>query len=124
MHDYDHDLAEHVIMINDWIRETAVAKFANHFHGDANEHADFILINGKGVGRNYVDSISGRVYETPRAEFRVRHGQRYRFRLINSGFLDCPIEFSIDEHNLTIIASDGSFVQPLQVESLIIFAGI
>lgn len=116
-------MAEHVIIVNDWINQTAVAKFSGHVHDDGDNKPNFILINGMGVGRNYVDKMSGLVYETPRAEFKVSAGKRYRFRIINSGILYCPIEFSIDQHNLTVIASDGRYLNPLQVESLIIYAG-
>lgn len=35
-------------------------------------------------------------------------GRKYRFRLINAGYLNCPIEISIDKHNLTVFNSDGN----------------
>jgi FtsP/CotA-like multicopper oxidase with cupredoxin domain len=68
--------------------------------------------------------MKGRDFWTPRAEFRVKSNARYRFRLINAGFLYCPLEFSIDGHNLTVIASDGKSLEPLEVESLIVYAGV
>ena len=55
--------------------------------------------------------------------FSVEQNKRYRFRLINAGFLYCPIEFSFDKHTMTVIASDGNDVDAYQVESLIIMAG-
>jgi L-ascorbate oxidase len=119
---YDYDLASHVITVNDWINETTIAKFAGHHHNDGDNKPSSVLINGRGVLQTYTDS-SGRVYETPRASFNVSFGYRYRFRLINAGILYCPIEFSIDGHNLTVIASDGNLLEPREIQSLIIYAG-
>lgn len=50
-------------------------------------------------------------------------GSRYRFRVINSGNLDCPILVSIDGHNLTVISSDGSDFEPTVVEAIMTLAG-
>lgn len=55
--------------------------------------------------------------------FKVTKNYRYRFRVINAGFLNCPIELSVDEHNLTVIASDGFDLEPLRVSSLVLYAG-
>lgn len=60
---------------------------------------------------------------TPYALFNVRNGSRYRFRSINSGFLNCPLEISIDNHTLLVIASDGHYFEPIQVDSLVTYAG-
>lgn len=59
----------------------------------------------------------------PLESFKVTKNYRYRFRVINAGFLNCPIELSVDEHNLTVIASDGFDLEPLQVSSLVLYAG-
>ncbi len=37
--------------------------------------------------------------------------------------MSCPMEFSIDGHNLTIIAADGRSVDQKEVESMILYAG-
>lgn len=68
------------------------------------------------------DNNNSKIF-TPHAIFYVTHGKRYRFRLISNGVNNCPIHFSIDNHTLTLIASDGSPFQATQVESLNIFAG-
>ena len=117
---YDHDLADHVIMVNDWINETSISKFSGHYHNDGDNKPTSMLINGRGAPQQTFSSARN---ETPRATFRVQHGNRYRFRLINAGFLYCPVEFSIDNHTLTVIASDGGLVEPVEVASLIIYAG-
>lgn len=55
--------------------------------------------------------------------FVVQKGLRYRFRLINAEFLNCPMELSIDDHTMTMIASDGSEFVPLVVDSFVSYAG-
>lgn len=105
-------------MLNEWTNETAIAKFAGHHHNDGDNKPSSILINGRGVLYRYANDAV-----TPRAEFHVEPGKSYRFRLINAGILYCPIEFSIDGHNLTVIASDGRYLEARQFESLIIYAG-
>lgn len=60
---------------------------------------------------------------TPLEEFHVTAGHSYRFRTINAGFLNCPIEISIDHHNITVIASDGWYFDPVEVSSLVTYAG-
>ena len=82
---------------------------------------DAILINGRGNLKNVLDA-RGNVYQTPVSVFSVQPGKRYRFRLVNVAF-ECPIEFSIDGHNLTVIASDGNLVDAKEVESIMIMAG-
>lgn len=59
----------------------------------------------------------------PLAVFRVAANGTYRFRHINTGFLNCPVELSIDGHNLAVIASDGWYVEPVEVATLVSYAG-
>lgn len=60
---------------------------------------------------------------TPLEIFKVKSGKKYRFRTINAGFLNCPVEISIDHHNITVIASDGWYFEPVEVSSLVAYAG-
>ncbi len=46
----------------------------------------------------------------------VLQGLRYRFRLVNAGFLNCPLELSVDNHTLLVIASDGADIKPVRGE--------
>lgn len=119
---YDYDLVEHIITLNDWLNQTSIAKFAGHHHNDGDNKPDSILINGKGDLHKFYDKDENEI-RTPIAEFVVSQGKRYRFRLINAGILYCPIEFSIEDHNITVIASDGFFLEENTVESLVIYAG-
>ena len=59
----------------------------------------------------------------PLAVFNVVQGNRYRFRHINAGFLNCPIEISIDNHTFTAIASDGNNIIPVEATFLVTYAG-
>ncbi|XP_058055830.1 uncharacterized protein LOC131207238 [Anopheles bellator] len=60
----------------------------------------------------------------PLAVFRVDKGRRYRFRLINAEFLNCPVELSIENHHITVIASDGFGIQPVEdLGSFVSYAG-
>ncbi|KAJ7472934.1 laccase 2 precursor [Mycena galericulata] len=52
----------------------------------------------------------------------VKHGLRYRFRLVSIS-CDPNWVFSIDGHNMTIIEVDGVNSQPLTVDNIQIFAG-
>lgn len=60
---------------------------------------------------------------TPYEVFIVDKGFRYRFRTINSGFLNCPLEISIDNHTMEVIASDGHYFDPVRVDSFVTYAG-
>ena len=123
-HLYDHDLAEHVMVLNDWARHIFIDKYATFVHAHGSESVDAILVNGRGVDTNAANAESGaRTFDAPRAQFRVQAGWRYRFRVVNSGLLFCPIELSIDEHSLLLIEVDGSPVEPREFKSLVLGAG-
>jgi iron transport multicopper oxidase len=75
---------------------------------------DSTLINGK-----------GRYPLGPNAELavvNVQQGKRYRLRLVSIS-CDPNFIFSIDNHNLTVIESDGVALNPVTVTSIQIFAG-
>ncbi len=118
---YDYDLQDHVIVMNDWLNNTAIEKFSGHHHNDGNNKPSSILLNGKGVLEQF--KRNNNTLFTPRAVFSVEQGKKYRFRLINAGVLYCPLEFSIDNHNITVISSDGNYFEPFETDSLVIFAG-
>ncbi|XP_035778845.1 uncharacterized protein LOC118459510 isoform X1 [Anopheles albimanus] len=73
---------------------------------------------------NFNAVISPESQHIPLTVFNVEKGQRYRFRLINAEFLNCPVELSIENHNLTVIASDGFGIQPVEdLGSFVSYAG-
>ena len=74
------------------------------------------LINGKGRNKD----VS---YERTRLEiFNVESGNIYRFRLIGAQS-QFAYKFSIDEHNLTIISTDGSIIEPVEAQFVILHTG-
>lgn len=54
----------------------------------------------------------------------VDANQRYRFRFINSFCTSCAAELIVENHNLTVIASDGQFLKPEVVDSIVSLAGM
>jgi len=71
------------------------------------------LVNGKGraAGRN-----------TPLEQVLIRDGEVLRLRLINGG-ATYSLRFQIDNHPLTVIASDGQPMKPVTVDNLVIGVG-
>lgn len=122
---YDHDLSEHIVQILDWDDKLGVDKFLAHHHANGNNKPKTLLVNGRGRFHQFqdVNSVTVNVTHSPTATFTVQQGFRYRFRLINAGFLNCPIELSVDNHTLLVISSDGADVQPVQADSLVSYAG-
>ncbi len=72
------------------------------------------LINGKGR----FDSSS----EAPLETYEVKAKDRVRFRIINASST-YAFRFAIDEHKLSVIATDGALTRPLDVDNLIIDVG-
>ncbi|KAH8329363.1 hypothetical protein KR074_008677, partial [Drosophila pseudoananassae] len=59
----------------------------------------------------------------PHQVYHVRKGFRYRMRIINAEYLNCPIVVSIDHHNLTAINSDGFDIEAMEVGSIVTYSG-
>ncbi|XP_055636865.1 uncharacterized protein LOC129775791 [Toxorhynchites rutilus septentrionalis] len=60
----------------------------------------------------------------PLKVFYVEQMKRYRFRLINAEFLNCPVELSIEGHNMSVIASDSFDINPVDdLASFVSYAG-
>ena len=74
-----------------------------------------MLINGMGREQNGLT--------TPYATFHVKSGYRYRFRITSPGFTLCPIEVSVENHTLTLIASDTNSIEPQEVNSFVVQMG-
>jgi multicopper oxidase len=72
------------------------------------------LING--MGRHGENS------EAPLATVKIKRGETLRLRLI-SGASTYQFRFQIDGHPLTVIASDGAPMKPVEVDSLILSPG-
>lgn len=115
---YDLDLADHVMVVNDWPHKPVVDMFTAFYLSDGSESPESILINGRGMYQPRHDSPV-----MPLAEFDVRPDTRYRFRVINAGSFRCPIQLSIEDHDLLLIASDARPFEPFRVPSFIMFSG-
>ena len=72
------------------------------------------LINGRGRKLNTT--------LTPLSVFQVKRNQYYRFRVIGTGSLYAH-KFSIDNHTLTVIATDGEYTEPYEVQFIVVHAG-
>jgi FtsP/CotA-like multicopper oxidase with cupredoxin domain len=71
------------------------------------------LINGKGRAPNT---------QSPLTEVQIKEGEVVRLRLIN-GSSTYSLRFQIDNHPLTVIASDGQPLKPVTVDNLLIGIG-
>ncbi|KAF8998387.1 laccase [Cyathus striatus] len=102
--------------------ETTVITLADWYHTPAHAaakaspvpSADSILINGKG---RFAGGDA-----SPLSVINVNQNTKYRFRLVSVS-CDPNFIFSIDNHTMTIIEVDGVNVEPLEVDSIQIFAG-
>ncbi|KAK3775407.1 hypothetical protein RRG08_013252 [Elysia crispata] len=118
---YDHDLSEHVIIVNDWLNRMTLAQYLAHHHNDGDNMPSLMLINGMGAYEEFKDGNT--TYYTPRASFTVQGGKKYRFRVISNAVFECPIQISVDGHTLTVIASDGGPIEPFTADSFHILSG-
>ena len=89
--------------------------FIFKFRDTGKNKADNILVNGFGRTKDGP--------KTPLATFHVTSGYRYRFRVVSPGFTLCPIEISVENHTLTLIASDTHSLEPMEVNSFIVHEG-
>ncbi|KAJ8298424.1 hypothetical protein KUTeg_024955 [Tegillarca granosa] len=122
---YDFDLPEHVISINSWYNELTIEMFNSLYHTEniSSLNPDSILINGKGRYKEFQAPNTNDSSFTPYEVFNVELGRRYRFRLINNAIANCAVQFSVDNHTLIVIATDGNPFEQIDVESLNVFAG-
>ncbi|KAI3601573.1 laccase, partial [Moniliophthora roreri] len=99
--------------------ESTVITLADQYHMKAKEITfgtpGSTLING--LGRWSQGN------ETDLSVITVTSGQRYRMRLINTA-CDAAYTFSIDNHTMTVIEADAVNIEPIEVDSLTIYAGI
>lgn len=100
---YDVDSREYLMVVSEWNRRSTFNK---------NEAKPSLLINGKG-------NIEGNI-----SEYVVRSGLRYRFRMAYaSGAGGCPIELTIQDHRMKVIALDGHSSVPYEVTSVVLGRG-
>ncbi|XP_008553162.1 uncharacterized protein LOC103575234 [Microplitis demolitor] len=115
---YDYDGLDNVMFISDWMHKNIPSYFPGTTFRNLGQDPDNILVNGKG---QYTDSL-GNETSTPLAVYNVKPGMRYRIRLINGGSFNCPVQMTIQDHNLTIIAVDGEDIVPRIVTTITTFS--
>ncbi len=76
-----------------------------------------VYVTGKGVLENSSQP------HPPVELFNVAKDVRYRFRVISGASSFCNMQFSIQNHSLVMIASDGSYFQPQVVDYFRISSG-
>ncbi|KAH8104295.1 Cu-oxidase-domain-containing protein [Phellopilus nigrolimitatus] len=106
---YDIDDATTIITIADWYHELSTQLFPNP--GKNPPNPDSTLINGLGRWANATGP------PTPLAVVRAQPGKRHRFRIISTSCFP-PFLFSIDQHNLTVIETDGVETQPYTIDTI------
>ncbi|KAF4524251.1 hypothetical protein B566_EDAN008797 [Ephemera danica] len=117
---YDWDLSEHVVVLQDWMHFFTATKFPGPRVINRGMLPQAILINGRGRFRDPVTNVSNTI---PLSEFRVKAGLRYRFRLIHAGCLVCPLQLTIQNHQMTLIATDGFPLRPINIDTIILLPG-
>ncbi|XP_035663347.1 L-ascorbate oxidase-like [Branchiostoma floridae] len=136
---------EFVMLLHDWQREDSLDTYLrveweatrfSHGYGDTNTcrkrltqadgtdlgpvHFTSGLINGK--GRSYDDNDNAENRFVPLEKFSVEGNMTYRFRVISAAMM-FPFRVSVDQHELTLIATDGDRIVEQTAESFIINTG-
>nr|XP_053649016.1 uncharacterized protein LOC128700086 [Cherax quadricarinatus] len=120
-HLYDEDDFRHMFVLTDWLDGLGIEKFVNHHHTEHDNKPYNLLVNGR--GKHVKFARDGTEVYTPVQEFIVKPGRRHRFRALSNSIQNCPIVISVDNHTLLPITTDGSPIQPVEVESLTIYGG-
>eukprot|EP00111_Clytia_hemisphaerica_P000191 TCONS_00000475-protein len=128
---------EKIMVIGDWHHESSEEVYIKMIYGNFKGRIPFkttktldggrfsgvpwvsALINGKGRYRN---PDNNETIPAPLERFKVKPNQTYRFRVIQAGTI-YPLRVSVDRHTLTVVASDGYDLAPVQCESFIINPG-
>ncbi|XP_068204135.1 uncharacterized protein [Palaemon carinicauda] len=118
---YDVDVSDHTLIVQDWYHKSSMEVFSGMAHGKTPPLIASILVNGKGWN-TYAEKEGLPKYEMPLAVVNMKKGLRHRVRLIQAGGA-CPILVSVDNHKMTVIASDAQNIEPLTVSSIVMYSG-
>lgn len=132
---YDYDPHDFFVLASDWMHVYA----EQYFPGLTSKLSIFesMLINGHGRFLNvrnlfffslsslkiFFQKSTGVFSEAPLTIYNVAHQKRYRFRVINGASNVCPFVIQIENHELLIIASDGSTFDPVKADTLYFISG-
>ncbi|XP_065222677.1 uncharacterized protein LOC135847170 [Planococcus citri] len=119
---YDYDLFSHTIQIQDWLHVLMDDKFPGYNKNKTmiTVKPDSYLINGMG---GYQNPVTLQWTGTPFAEFFVKPNKKYRFRIVSTSSTTCSFQFTIEGHAMTLIATDGYPILPVNVRSLYMAGG-
>lgn len=124
-HHYDIDLGP--VMVSDWYHHSYEHSVKQTMEADLTGDkrppqpaCDNNLINGFGVLDSFIDNPS--FSNASLAKFRFTSGKKHRLRLINSGAAAMQ-RFSIDDHNMTVIAYDFVPVRHFETTALTLGVG-
>ncbi|OJZ88646.1 multicopper oxidase [Aspergillus luchuensis CBS 106.47] len=113
--EYDHDLG--VVFLNDWSHQTVDEMYQSVLESQGPPHFQTGLINGSNIWVTGDNQTVGRRFHTEFAP-----GQSYRIRLVNAA-MHTHFKFSIDNHDLTVIASDFVPIVPFTTNNVPIGMG-
>ncbi|KAJ8098292.1 Cupredoxin [Lipomyces tetrasporus] len=116
MYDYDQ-----VVLVSDWYHGIAVG-YMSEYLAPNNENAEPVPDNGLINGAAYFDcslTPDDTCYQQDanRTVFAFERDKTYRLRVINTGAF-AEINFSVDEHPLTLVEGDGTLIQPTTLHKL------
>ncbi|CAM0908404.1 unnamed protein product [Alopecurus aequalis] len=98
------------------------------WNGDLNENLEEYLKTGGEINHSDAHTINGQPgYQFPCSKnetfkLSVKFGKTYLLRIINAG-LDNDMFFTVASHNLTIVGTDGRYLKPFTVQTMMISPG-
>ncbi|XP_069675364.1 uncharacterized protein [Periplaneta americana] len=117
---YDTDYPEHTLMVSDWMNTTAEERFPSLYRKEPGQLPATFLLDGRGRPKSTQIPVGPTV---PYKEVWVQRGKRHRLRFIAGLCTVCGVELTIEDHDMTLIATDGAPVNPVKVSSIIMFSG-
>nr|ALQ52760.1 laccase BP76 [Neocapritermes taracua] len=118
---YDLDVPDHTLLILDWINTTAGERFPGLLQRLPGQEPITFLLEDRGPTMLSSGQLIGP--PVPYKEVWVESGKRFRLRLLGGLCTVTGVEFSIEDHDLTVIATDGGPIKPVTVTSFVIYSG-
>lgn len=120
---YDEDRSEHSMIVWHWFGSSAREVLTISKYNGLRSRGEGLIINGLGGLEAFELPVENTFDTIPREVFRVQKGQRYRFRVIYNNQIPCPVQLSVQNHSLLVIASDGASFQPVEANSIMLSGG-
>ncbi|XP_021918366.1 oxidoreductase OpS5-like [Zootermopsis nevadensis] len=121
---YDEDLSEHSMIVWHWFGKSTREVLTVSKYTGTRSSGEGLIINGLGGLEAFELPPEEDTFDTmPREVFTVEQGQRYRFRVIYNNQIPCPVQLSVQNHSLLVIASDGASFTPVPANSIMLNGG-